>query len=84
VSRRRRTYGRPKEPSDAGDDEGIVEIACELFPDHPLVERNFRHGLDIAIRLPTRDRMRLALQFANRRGEAAAWLSRLRDPLFGR
>lgn len=71
---------------DDGHDDRIVADLREMFPAYPIVEENFRRGLEIAIKLPGKDRRRLVQHYANRRAETAEqatdWLVNLRDKLF--
>ena len=71
---------------DDGDDDAIIARLREQFPRYPIVERNFRLGLDALLTVPAWDRARFVGQFANRRVDsdeaARAWLVSLRDKLF--
>jgi hypothetical protein len=71
---------------DDGDDDRIIADLREMFPRYPFVEENFRRGLDIAIKLPGKDRRKIVQHYANRRAntaeQATAWLVNLRDKLF--
>ena len=71
---------------DNGYDDEIIADLRETFPGYPFVEENFRRGLDIAIKLPGKDRRKIVQYYANRRADTAAqatrWLVDLRDKLF--
>jgi len=71
---------------DNGDDDGIVAHLRKIFPDYPFVEESFRRGIDLAIKLPARDRKKIVGYYANRRADTAEqttkWLVTLRDRLF--
>jgi len=71
---------------DDGHDDRIIKDLRELFPHYPLVEQNFRRGIDIALGFSDKDSIRLVEHFANRQArtadQARAWLSNLRDKLF--
>jgi hypothetical protein len=71
---------------DDGDDDAIIARLREQFPHYPIVERNFRLGLDALLAIPAWDRARFVGQFANRSAdsdeEARAWPVSLRDKLF--
>jgi hypothetical protein len=71
---------------DDGYDDKIIARLRELFPHYPLVEQNFRRGIDIALGFSDKDSIRLVEHFANRQArtadQARAWLSNLRDKLF--
>ena len=71
---------------DNGHDDAIVAELREMFPGYPFAEENFRRGLDIAIKLPGKERRHLVQHYANRRAatveQATAWLVNLRDKLF--
>jgi hypothetical protein len=71
---------------DDGYDDRIIKELRELFPYYPLVEQNFRRGIDIALGFSDEDSIRLVEHYANRQArtadQARAWLSELRDKLF--
>ena len=72
---------------DNGYDDEIIASLHGTFSGYPFVAENFRRGLDIAIRLPGKDRRKIVKHYANRRAQtveqATAWLVNLRDKLFG-